>query len=143
MIKLKDLLSEQDINNNVNIPALEFDLKDLTFDDVLKSFPGDYKNEIFSRTQLDGKKGPYYRDSVAFPKAGNGMHQVGDLSSFEDWKKEFLTKFGESIILLDPDAEWFDKVKVKNDKFDQQSDDSYKGIKKYYQDKLSGGFTGD
>jgi len=163
MIKLKDILrevinpfdklggtydsgnpgSEQNPKDNVNIPALEFNLKDLTFDDVLKSFPGDYKDEQFSRTQPNGQEGPYYRDSVAFPNLSAASTRIGDLVSFEDWKKEFLRDFGDSIILLDPDAEWFDKVKIKNDKFNQHKNTSNKTISKYYSDKPSGGFTGD
>ena len=163
MIKLKDILrevtnpfdsiggtydsgnpgSEQNPSNNVNIPALEFNLKDLTFDDVLKSFPGDYKTQQFTRMQPNGQEGPYYRDGVSFPKVGDGMTTIGDLKSFEGWKKEFLIKFGETIILLDPDADWFDKVKIKNDKFNQQNTASSKAISKYYTDKPSGGFTGD
>ena len=59
--------------------------------------------------------------------------------------KHFLkyVGFGESIILLDPDAEWSDKVKIKNDKFNQQNAVYSKAASKYYTDKPSGGFTGD
>ena len=146
MIKLKDILPEAFQNydsNNIDLPALEFNLKDLTFDDVLKSFPGEYKDEQFSRNQPNGQEGPYYRDSVSFPNLVAAMTNIGDLSSFEDWKKEFLRNFGDSIILLDPDADWFDKVKIKNDKFNQHKNTSNKTISKYYSAKPSGGFTGD
>ena len=123
MIKLKTLLPEDINNTNIDLPANEFELSSLSFDTVINNFPADYKDIQFNRMQPDGKEGPYYSDSVAFPNANDSSTKIGDLKSFEDWKKESLRKFGnDTKILLDPDAVWFDKVKVKSDEFDTQKD---------------------
>ena len=109
-------------SDNIDLPANEYDLKMLTFDDVIRNFPSDYKNVQFNRIQPDGTKGPYYKDSVAFPTDGDSSDKIGDLSDFENWKQRSLSKFGnDTKIFLDPDAEWFDKVKIQSDKFDKQS----------------------
>ena len=109
-------------SNNIDLPANEYNLKMLTFDDVIRNFPADYKNIQFNRMQPDGNKGPYYKDSVAFSTGGGSSVKIGDLSEFEYWKQQSLSKFGnDTKIFLDPDAEWFNKVKIQSDKFDKQS----------------------
>lgn len=107
-------------SENVDLPTNSYNLKMLSFDDVIRNFPADYKNIQFNRMQPDGKEGPYYEDSVAFPIDGDTSDKISDLSEFETWKKNTLRKFGnDTIILLDPDAKWFDKVKIQSDKFNK------------------------
>ena len=109
-------------SGNVDLPANSYNLKMLSFDDVIRTFPGDYKNVQFNRMQPDGKTGPYYEDSVAFPTDSDSSDKIGDLSDFENWKKPMLSKYGnDTTIILDPDAKWFDKVKIQSDKFNKQS----------------------
>ena len=110
-------------SENVDLPTNSYNLKMLSFDDVIRNFPADYKNIQFNRMQPDGKEGPYYEDSVAFPVDGDTSDKIGDLSDFEIWKKNSLRKFGNgTIIVLDPDAVWFDKVKIQSDKFNKSAD---------------------
>ena len=113
MIKLKSLLPEQ------NVPTTEFTLDRLSFQDIVKAFPKHYNQTHFTRMQPDGQEGPYYKDAVAFPTPSDESRVIGDMESFEDWKDETKRRFGNITIVIDPNAEHYDMVKIEDDKFKQ------------------------
>ena len=99
-------------------------LKDLTFDDVVNAFNDDYQNVQFTRKQPNGEEGNYYKDSVSFPNPDDSLTRVGDMSSFEGWKEKTLSRYGNIKINLAPEADvWFNKVKVIDDKFNNDKKD--------------------
>ena len=104
--------------------SISLSLKDLTFDDVVNAFDDNYKDVQFTRKQSDGEEGNYYRDSVGFPNPDDSLTRIGDLSSFESWKDKTLSRYGNVQINLSPESdEWFNKVKVLDDKFNKDKED--------------------
>ena len=93
-------------------------LDKLTFDMLRQVFSDDYKDVHFTRMQPDGKEGNYYRDAISFPNASDSRTVIGDMSALENWKEETKRRYGNVDISLKPEAEnWFDKVEVMDDKF--------------------------
>jgi len=108
--------------------SLEVNLKDLTFDMLIDTYPENYKNIHFSRMQPDGKKGNYYRDSVSLPNWDDSSTSIGDMSALETYKEKIIGRFGDVKILLKPESEdWFDKAEILNDKFQVTKDKIGKG----------------
>ena len=66
--------------------SIGVNLKDLTFNTVVRAFNDQYKNIQFTRKQPSGEEGPYYRDAVSFPNANDSLTTVADEGSFEKWK---------------------------------------------------------
>ena len=70
--------------------------------------------------QPDGKEGPYYKDAVTFPNPNDASSVIGDMEALEDWKDQTKRRFGNVKIILNPEAEnHWEKVKIEDDKFDQ------------------------
>ena len=98
----------------------EFTLDQLKFDLLVKTFPKNYNQVHFTRMQPDGKEGPYYKDAVTFPTPSDASRVIGDMEALEDWKDETKRRFGNVKVILNPDAEnHWEKVKIEDDKFDQ------------------------
>ena len=111
----------------VNLDYKEVQLDQLNFDDIVKLFkPKDYFNDIhFTRMQPDGKEGPYYKDAVTFPNPNDASSVIGDMEALEDWKDQTKRRFGNVKIILNPEAEnHWEKVKIEDDKFDQDKKDA-------------------
>ena len=53
-------------------------LKDLTFDMLINTFPDNYKTIHFTRKQPNGEEGNYYRDSITLDGTS-----IGDASALE------------------------------------------------------------
>jgi hypothetical protein len=103
----------------------EFTLDQLKFDLLVKTFPKNYNQVHFTRMQPDGKEGPYYKDAVTFPNANDASSVIGDMESLEDWKDQTKRRFGNVKIILNPEAEnHWEKVKIEDNKFDQDKRDS-------------------
>jgi|TARA_R110000787_G_scaffold36076_4_gene92284 hypothetical protein len=108
--------------------SIGVNLKDLTFNTVVRAFNDQYKNIQFTRKQPSGEEGPYYRDAVSFPNANDSLTTVADEGSFEKWKDKTLSKYGNVQINLAPEADnWFDKVKIVDDKFKKDKSGFMKG----------------
>ena len=72
----------------------EFELKDLTFNQIVNSFPNNYTD----------------------------VH-IGDENAWEDWKNKILRNYGNvEIVLNDEGKNWFDKVFISDDKFNDDKD---------------------
>ena len=135
----KQYIKEHVINESVLI-----NLNDLTFDMVTDTFKDKYKNVHFTRMQPDGKEGPSYRDAVHFPNPDDSLTLVGDMKAFEGWKEDTLQRYGKVDIELFPEEDtWFDKVKIKDEKFQKDKDDYSKAKAAYLdRERAAGRFTG-
>ena len=103
----------------------EFTLDQLEFDLLVKAFPKNYNQVHFTRMQPDGKEGPYYKDAVTFPNPNDASSVIGDMEALEDWKDQTKRRFGNVKIILNPEAEnHWEKVKIEDNKFDQDKRDS-------------------
>tara|TARA_R110000824_G_scaffold119946_1_gene274434 strand:- start:186 stop:611 length:426 start_codon:yes stop_codon:yes gene_type:complete len=108
--------------------SLEVNLKDLTFDMLINTYPENYKTIHFSRMQPNGEKGNYYRDSISLPSWDDSSTAIGDMSALENYKKEIISRFGNVKISLKPESEnWFDKAEILDDKFQNTKDKIGKG----------------
>ena len=113
----KDLGSE---NGEIKIS-----LKDLDFETLKKSFPNHYKKEKFIRPQTGE---PYYEDAISFPNLDDTMMEIGDSSALEDYKNKIERFFGNVTVVLKPDGKnWFDKVFIDDEKFNQSRDQLMRG----------------
>ena len=107
-------LYEQDSENG----EIEISLEDLDFETLKKSFPDHYQKEKFTRPQTGE---PYYEDAISFPNLDDSMMTIGDTLALEDWKSKTSRRFGNVTIILKPDGKnWFDKVFVNDEKFNQE-----------------------
>ena len=108
--------------------SLEVNLKDLTFDMLIDTYPENYKTVNFTRMQPDGKEGNNYRDSVSLPNWDDSSTSIGDMKALENYKEEIISRFGDVKILLKPESEnWFDKAEIIDDKFQDTKDKIGKG----------------
>ena len=107
-------LYEQDSENG----EIEISLEDLDFETLKKSFPDHYQKEKFTRPQTGE---PYYEDAISFPNLDDSRMVIGDSLALEDWKDKTSRRFGNVMIILKPDGKnWFDKVFVNDEKFNQE-----------------------
>ena len=118
-------LDLEDIDQDSNNGEIEIDLEDLTFETLKEAFPNKYQQEKFTRPQTNE---PYYSDSISFPNLDDSMMEIGDSSALEDWKDKVNRRFGNVTIILKPDGKnWFDKVFVADEKFNQERDNFISG----------------
>jgi len=115
-------LYEMDGDENREI---KISLEDLNFETLKNSFPNNYQKEKFTRPQTGE---PYYEDSISFPNLDDTMMAIGDLSALEDWKNKVSRRFGNvEIVFNDEGKNWFDKVFVADDDFNDARDGFIKG----------------
>ena len=108
-----------------NNGEIEISLEDLDFELLKSAFPDKYQQEKFTRPQTDE---PYYSDSISFPNLDDSTMEIGDSSALEDWKDKVNRRFGNVTIILKPDGKnWFDKVFVDDEKFNQERDNFISG----------------
>ena len=104
---------------------IRIELKDLTFDAIKKAFPNNYQKEKFTRPQTDE---PYYEDAISFPNLDDSSMEIGDSSALEDYKSKIERFFGNVTVVLKPDGKnWFDKVFIDDEKFNQSRDQLMRG----------------
>ena len=97
---------------------IEISLEDLDFETLKNSFPNNYQKEKFTRPQTDE---PYYEDAISFPNLDDSMMEIGDSLALEDWKDKVNRRFGNVTIIFKPDGKnWFDKVFVDDEEFNQE-----------------------
>jgi hypothetical protein len=108
--------------------SLEVNLKDLTFDTLVNTFPDNYKKIQFTRKQPNGEEGNYYRDSINLPNWDDSSAAIGDMNALEYYKEKIISRFGDVKISLKPESEnWFDKAEILDDKFQDTKDKIGKG----------------
>jgi len=108
-----------------NNGEIEISLEDLDFETLKEAFPNNYQQVKFTRPQTDE---PYYSDSISFPNLDDSTMEIGDSSALEDWKDKVNRRFGNVTIILKPDGKnWFDKVFVDDEKFNQERDNFISG----------------
>ena len=118
---LKETATELGYLNEVD----EILLDDLDFETLKAAFPKYYQNEKFIRPQTGE---PYYSDNISFPNLDDSMSQIGDSSALEDWKDKTSRRFGNITIILKPDGKnWFDKVFVANQEFNNAREKFIRG----------------
>tara|TARA_B100000767_G_C19316942_1_gene349943 strand:- start:12 stop:407 length:396 start_codon:yes stop_codon:yes gene_type:complete len=118
---LKETATELGYLNEVD----EILLDDLDFETLKSAFPEYYQNEKFIRPQTGE---PYYSDNISFPNLDDSMSQIGDSSALEDWKDKTSRRFGNITIILKPDGKnWFDKVFVANQEFNNAREKFIRG----------------
>ena len=106
----------------------EVELNDLDFKTLKAAFPKYYQNEKFIRPQTGE---PYYSDNISFPNLDDSMSQIGDSEALEDWKDKVSRRFGNvEMVFNDEGKNWFDKVFVADDAFNNARD-------KFIQGKMS------
>ena len=107
---------------------IKISLEDLTFDQIVDTFTDNYQDVHFTRKQPDGTEGNYYRDSITFPNFDDSSTHIGDENAWEDWKSKTMRHYGNVTIVLKPDGKnWFDKVFIDDDKFNQNKDNFITG----------------
>ncbi len=100
-------------------------LDDLDFETLKSAFPEYYQNEKFTRPQTGE---PYYSDSISFPNLDDSMSQIGDPEALEDWKDKVRRRFGNVIIKFNDEGKnWFDKVFVDDEAFNNARDKFIRG----------------
>ena len=106
----------------------EISLEDLTFDQIVDTFTDNYQDVHFTRKQPNGEEGNYYRDGINFPNFDDSSTHIGDENAWEDWKAKTMRHYGNVAIVLKPDGKnWFDKVFIDDDKFNQDKDKFIRG----------------
>jgi hypothetical protein len=100
-------------------------LDDLDFETLTSAFPNNYQKEKFTRPQTGE---PYYSDSISFPNLDDSMSQIGDPEALEDWKDKVRRRFGNVIIKFNDEGKnWFDKVFVDDEAFNNARDKFIRG----------------
>lgn len=140
----KKWFKDQYIKEHVIQEGIKINLNDLTFDMVTNTFKDKYQNIHFTRMQPDGKEGPSYKDAIHFPNPDDSLRLVGDMKAFEDWKEGTLQRYGKVDIEMFPEENtWFDKVKIKDEKFQKDKDDYSKAKGDWIEkERAAGRFTG-
>lgn len=106
----------------------EIELDDLDFETLKASFPKFYQKVKFTRTQPNGEEGPYYEDAISFPNLDDSRTVIGDASALEDWKNKVSRRFGNVEIVFNDEAKnWFDRVFVSDDAFNDARDGFIRG----------------
>ena len=99
---------------------LKINLKDLTFDQITKIFTDNYKDIQFTRIQPNGEEGNFYKDHINFLNSDDSLSGIGDEKGWEMWKNQTMKRYGNVVIILKPKSEnWFDKISIDDDKFNQ------------------------
>ena len=96
-------------------------LKDLTFDQVKNSFSNFYQKPI------DNDRDPSdeyysYADTINFPNPDDSLTTINNKGTFNYWKNKTLERYGDVELEFNPEAVWFDRVKLIDDKFKQDKE---------------------
>ena len=63
-----------------------------------------------------------------FPNLDDSSMEIGDSSALEDYKSKIERFFGNVTVVLKPDGKnWFDKVFIDDEKFNQSRDQLMRG----------------
>ena len=78
-----------------------YTLDELTFDIVRQFFP---------------------KGDIAFPNTDDSSRNVSNEKDLEDWKSETKNRFGNIKVFFDPNAVWYDQVKIKDKEFNKDKE---------------------
>ena len=78
-----------------------YTLDELTFDIVRQFFP---------------------KGDITFPNADDSSRNVFDERDLEEWKAMTRSRFGNVRISFDPNAVWYDQVKIEDEKFNRDKE---------------------
>ena len=118
-------LKLEQVGNLNSDGEIEISLEDLDFETLKKSFPNNYQKEKFIRPQTGE---PYYEDSISFTNLDDSLMTIGDSLALEDWKSKTSRRFGNVMIVLKPEGKnWFDKVFINDEEFNQARDGFMRG----------------
>jgi hypothetical protein len=96
-------------------------LKDLTFDQVKDSFPNFYQKPIdIDRDPSDEYYS--YADTINFPNPDDSLTTINNRGTFNYWKNKTLERYGDVELEFNPEAVWFDRVKLIDNKFKQDKE---------------------
>lgn len=101
-----DVLNQALTENLTEQVENSYKLSDLEFGTLVQVFGGT-EDKLDDRLRFDS---PYNL---------NGSLNIPDKKTFDMWKRDFLKRFGESEIILSPEANYYDKVKVNNSKYER------------------------
>ena len=59
---------------------------------------------------------------VAFPNPNDSSRMVRNERDLEDWKSETKNRFGNIRVFFDPNAVWYDQVKIKDKEFNKDKE---------------------
>ena len=150
----KEILTETDLGHfgmfegkkvPLDFPMLcegeRFNLKDLTFDQVKDSFPKFYQQP---RNKDNDPSDEYYsyRDAITFPNPNDSQTSVSHRNGFNSWKDNTLERYGDVELEFDPDAVWFDRVKLIDDEFSKDKEQFNKSKQSFLDNERFKGRSG-
>ena len=101
-------------NGDIGNDEIRTTLQDLTFDVLTQTFPKEYSGE--------------YSKGVTMPNLDDSQMSISSESHLEDYKNKIERRFGNVDIVLKPNTKnWFDKIFIDNEKFNQERDNMIKG----------------
>jgi len=59
---------------------------------------------------------------VAFPNPNDSSRMVRNERDLEDWKSETKNRFGNIRVFFNPNAVWYDQVKIKDKEFNKDKE---------------------
>lgn len=63
-------------------------------------------------------------DGIPFPVGGDVLRRIKHESDFEEWKKNIMSLYGDVKIEINPDGVWYDYIKIIDDKFNKDKEQS-------------------
>ena len=126
-----DFYPEDKPDDKLPIPGegeIEISLEDLNFNYIVDAFTDNYQDVHFPRKQPKGDEGNYYRDGINFPNFDDSSTHIGDENAWEDWKNKTMRHYGNVEIVLNSEGKnWFDKVFISDDQFNDDRDKFIRG----------------
>jgi hypothetical protein len=62
------------------------------------------------------------KGDIAFPNTDDSSRNVSNEKDLEDWKSETKNKFGNIKVFFNPNAVWYDQVKIKDKEFNKDKE---------------------
>ena len=64
----------------------------------------------------------FHEGEVSFPYPNDSSRLVRNERDLEDWKSETKNRFGNIRVFFDPNAVWYDQVKIKDKEFNKDKE---------------------
>jgi hypothetical protein len=64
------------------------------------------------------------QEEVSFPYPDDSSRLIRNERDLEDWKSETKNRFGNVRVFFNPNAVWYDQVKIKDEKFNKDKEAS-------------------
>lgn len=113
---IREVINTTSQNSNQAIKPGTYPLETLTFERIASLFPEEMG-----------------RDGVVFPTRTAGqLTRVKTESDFEKWKEGFIRSYGNVKVEINPNADWFAKIKIVDDKYKHDQDRSQQAQQRFY-----------